>query len=57
MKKSGKMKYANGDLYVGLWDEDGLKSEGVMKYNDGRKFEGEFKEGIRKCGWHYHGMP
>ena len=43
MKKMGTMRFPNGDLYNGEYDEDGLMSgNGKMRYNNGDTYSGEF---------------
>jgi hypothetical protein len=45
----GKMIYANEDIYEGEWKEDKLHGKGVfiVAREQGRKFEGQFKLGLR----------
>jgi hypothetical protein len=39
------MRYANGDIYEGMFRSDAKHGKGLMKFNNNQLFEGEFKEG------------
>ena len=40
--------FANGDYYVGAWNNDCIEGFGRYHYNTGRAFEGNFKAGKRE---------
>ena len=41
------MKYANGMVYDGEWKNDLRHGFGVLTWPDGRKYEGDYKEGLK----------
>jgi hypothetical protein len=41
----GTMKYADGDIYTGEWN-NGKKTKGTMTYSDGEIIEGPWKNGL-----------
>jgi Uncharacterized protein conserved in bacteria len=43
---NGKMIYANGDVYIGGWNEDKYNGFGVLTTKDGSSYEGNWKAGI-----------
>ncbi len=47
----GVQQYSNGDLFMGLWMDDSREGLGKFYHRSiGRKFEGEFKHNLPKCG-------
>lgn len=46
----GELRYENGDIYYGTFNEEGMKECGVQKYENGDEYSGEFKEGARSHG-------
>ena len=41
----GKMKYHNGDMYIGNWCENKFNGLGLYRFANGELHEGEYKEG------------
>ena len=39
------MKYANGDIYEGNWENNTKSGQGKMTYKNGDIYEGEWKDG------------
>lgn len=47
MRKCGTMKFVNGDVYDGEYDENGLISgSGRMIYSNGDIYSGDFLQGL-----------
>jgi hypothetical protein len=46
----GKMTFANGDKYVGMWKLDQMcDHEGVYSYKNGNEYRGSFKTCSKLC--------
>ena len=39
------MRYNNGDVYDGYWDETEKNGQGIMRYNNGTIYEGSWEDG------------
>mmetsp|Transcript_3005 Transcript_3005/g.1967 ORF Transcript_3005/g.1967 Transcript_3005/m.1967 type:complete len:100 (+) Transcript_3005:696-995(+) len=46
----GTMIYPDGDVYVGEFDNNGLKVCGILTYSNGEEFSGDFVDGARDNG-------
>ena len=42
------MKYNNGNIYNGYWNNDLKEGEGIMKYNNGNIYNGYFKNDLKE---------
>ena len=42
---TGILKFANGDVYKGMFKSDNFHREGIYFYKNGDKFEGDWKNG------------
>jgi hypothetical protein len=40
----GKMDYASGDSYTGIWVDDNRTGHGVYTWPSGNRYEGQFKD-------------
>ena len=49
-RSEGTLIYANGDIFQGTFNEEGMKDCGVQKYSNGDEFAGDFKNGARWQG-------
>ena len=45
----GIMKYSDGGIYDGNWENGIRQGEGIMKYNNGDIYDGDWEDG-KKCG-------
>ena len=43
----GKMVYANGDTFTGVWDSGQLSGWGVMEWANGNRYDGNWLEDLR----------
>lgn len=46
----GKMKYANGDIYIGSWVADVRDGQGTMEYANGDEYSGLWAKGMHADG-------
>jgi hypothetical protein len=46
----GVMKYNNGDVYVGGWEDDKRKGYGIMKYKNGKVYVGMWHFNMQSTG-------
>ena len=45
------MTFTNGDVYTGKFDHNVISGEGEMRYKDGGRYNGAWKNGkVGRCG-------
>ena len=52
MEGQGFYNMVNGGTYSGMWENNKFHGKGIQQTPDGRKYDGDFAEGVK----HGHGL-